>query len=132
MKRFLPLFGLLASLALVFGADFNSVKIPNVTVTVSDFTLDYSPASKEVALRPASGGAIRTGTSDADGVVTFPRLTPGLYTLTIAAIGLDPLTLQVPNSTNTLAASVLVISAWTPPSGARYAGASANLLSLSR
>src|SRR6266487_2466523 len=108
--------------AFLCGADLNSVKIPNVTITVSDFTLDYSPVSKEVALRPASGGTIRTGVSDADGVVNFSRVTPGLYTLTIAAIGMDPLTLQVPNTTNTYAASALVTSAWTPPTAARYAG----------
>jgi len=88
--------------------------------------------SKEVALLPAAGGTIRTGVSDADGIVTFTRVTPGLYTLTIAAIGFDPLTLQVPNTTDTLDARALVISAWTPPSGASYAGATANLQALSR
>jgi hypothetical protein len=129
MKLFTLCISLLALLRVnpCLGADFNSLKIPSVTVTVSDFTLDYSPVSKEVALKPAAGGTIRAGTSDANGVVTFARVTPGLYTLTIAGIGMDPLTIQVPNSTNALAANALVISAWTPPSGASYAGATANL-----
>jgi hypothetical protein len=113
--------------SLLRGADINSLNIPDVTVMVSDFTLDYSPASKEVALKPAAGGAVRTGTSAADGGVNFTRVTPGIYTLTIAGIGMDPLTLKVPNQSGTLNASALVISAWTPPSQASYAGATANL-----
>jgi hypothetical protein len=127
MKRFFPLLGLLATLTFLAGADFNSVKIPSVTVTVSDFTLDYSPASKEVALKPDAGGAIQHGTSDADGLVAFERVTPGLYTLTISGVGLSPFTLLVPNQTGTFAAKDLVISAWTPPSGASYPAATANL-----
>src|SRR5213075_3046961 len=136
MKRFYPrlkrtglFLSLIASLALLYAAD---PKIPNVTVTVSDFTLDYAPDGKTVTLMPASGGSTFSGTSDSDGVVNFLRVTPGQYTLTISGIGLDPLTLQVPNSTNDISASNLVISAWTPPSGARYAGATDNLRDLSR
>src|SRR5881409_297357 len=64
--RLLFLLCLLVLLPVAFAADQNAVKIPNVTVTVSDFTLDYSPISKEVALLPAAGGTIRTGVSDAD------------------------------------------------------------------
>ena len=127
MKRFLLSFGLLASLTMLLGADFNSVKIPAVTVTVSDFTLDYSPASRSVILQPDAGGTALSGTSDADGVVGFPRVTPGLYTLTISGVGLSPLTLRVPNQSGTLSASNLVISNWTPPSGAPYAAATDNL-----
>src|SRR5881394_2204717 len=136
LKRFYPrlkrtglFLSLIASLALLYAAD---PKIPNVTVTVSDFTLDYAPDGKTVTLMPASGGATFSGTSESDGVVNFLRVTPGQYTLTISGIGLDPLTLQVPNSTNDLSASNLVTSAWTPPGEARYAGATDNLRALSR
>ena len=122
---YLSLFVLfVAFCSILYAAD---LKIPNVTVTVSDFTLDYAPDGKTVTLMPASGGSTFSGTSDADGVVNFLRVTPGQYTLSISGIGLDPLTLQVPNSTNDLSASNLVVSAWTPPSGAPYAGATANL-----
>ncbi|PYJ07330.1 MAG: hypothetical protein DMF06_16005 [Verrucomicrobia bacterium] len=122
---YLSLFVLfVAFCSILYAAD---PKIPNVIVTVSDFTLNYAPDGKTVSLMPSSGGSTFSGTSDSDGIVNFLRVTPGQYTLTISGIGLDPLTLQVPNSTNDLSASNLVISAWTPPSGARYAGATANL-----
>lgn len=130
MKRIPSIFGLAILLFCAFAllaADFTSLRIPAVQVTVSDFTLDYSPASRAVTLMPNAGGSILSGTSDANGLVGFARVTPGLYTLTIAGIGLDPLTLRVPNQSGTLSASNLVISARTPPSGAPYAAATDNL-----
>jgi hypothetical protein len=125
MKYFLSILAIFG--LTIIGADFNSLKIPSVTVTVSDFTLDYSPAGRTVTLAPSAGGTALSGTSDAGGLVGFARVTPGLYTLTISGIGLNPLMLSVPNQSGTLSATNLIISAWTPPSGASYAGATAKL-----
>jgi len=103
---------------------------PTVLVTVSDFTLEYTPDSRTVTLSPHSGAAVKTGTSDSDGNVAFVNVTPGLWTLRIAGVGLPDYTLQVPNSSGTLNATNLIISAWTPPAAVPYVNT--NSLELSK
>lgn len=103
---------------------------PTVLVTVSDFTLEYTPDSRTVTLSPHTGAAVKTGTSDSDGNVAFVNVTPGLWTLRIAAVGLPDYTLQIPNSSGTLNATNLIISAWTPPAAVPYVNT--NLAELSK
>lgn len=88
---------------------------PTVQVFVSDFTLDYTPESRSVTITPHTGEAGKTGTSDSDGQVHFVNVTPGLWQLRIAGVGLPDYTLEVPNASGTLNATNLIISDWTPP-----------------
>lgn len=129
MKRFGIFLSCVAVVLLIRAAV--GLQSPSVQVFVSDFTLDYTPESRSVSLIPASGEATKTGTSDSDGQVGFVNVTPGLWTLRIAGIGLSDLTIQVPNYTGTLNVTNLITSDWTPPSAVPFAAATPTLRDLS-
>lgn len=102
---------------------------PSILVVVSDFTLDYTPESRTVTLSPHSGAAVKTATSDSNGQAGFVNVTPGLWELRIAGVGLPDYTLKVPNSSETLNATNLIISAWTPPAALPFVNTNLSELS---
>jgi hypothetical protein len=108
MKHILSLFLLTLCLTLQAAS-------PDVTVTVSDFTLDYSTSARVVRLTPTTAGTSHRAVSDADGLVTFASITPGIYNLSIEGVGVPTLTIRVPSQSETIAASEIVISGWTAP-----------------
>lgn len=127
MKNVFRLLSLLLCFSLRAAVGLQS---PAVQVVVSDFTLDYDPASRAVTLSAHSGATPLSGTSDANGSVVFSPVTPGLYQLNIVGVGLPQFTLRVPNQTGTVQAKNIVISDWTPPTAATYAPASPTLRAL--
>ncbi len=111
MNRILSLFVLFAFFAVnLFAAT------PTITVTLADFTADFSGAGYVVRITPSTGGTAARALTDSDGVASFATVTPGIYALSIEGAGVPTLQIRVPNTASTTAASAIVISNWTPPS----------------
>lgn len=88
---------------------------PTITVTLSEFTLDYSGAGYVVRLTPTTAGTAARTLTDSSGVATFSEVTPGIYNLSIEGVGVQTIQITVPSSSDTLAASGLAKPPWTAP-----------------
>lgn len=88
---------------------------PNVTVTLTSFTVDYSGAGYVVRLTPTTGGTPMRAVTAANSVATFTAVTPALYNLSFENLGIQTLLIRVPNVAGPVAASSYVLSDWTAP-----------------
>jgi hypothetical protein len=88
---------------------------PNVTVTLSTFSSQYSGAGYRVLMTPTTGGTAQADVTSAEGIVTFSSVTPGFYALSILGVGVPTIMLKVPSSSATLEASDLISDGWTLP-----------------
>jgi hypothetical protein len=115
MKRILS-----ALTALAFASLTALAATPDITVTLSHFTLDFSGPGYVVRLTPiaAVGGIAARALTDSDGVATFENIAPGSYNLTIEGVGVPTLLIVAPDSSATIAANTLVKSEFTAPSQA--------------
>lgn len=108
MKRLLTAILSLVSLAALAAT-------PTITVTLSDYTLDYSGYGYVVRLTPLTAGSAMRELTAADSIATFANVTPGRYNLTIEGVGVPTLEILVPDSSSTIAASTLITTDWTAP-----------------
>lgn len=87
---------------------------PDVTVTLSHFTYDFSGAGHVVRISPLTGGVAARALTDSDGIATFTSVTPARYSLSLDGVGVPTLEIKVPSSSDTLSAFDLLTSPWTP------------------